>query len=334
MTVRLAGDVRRRRSSLASAMSVLQTLPALPAGTPRATDLTVRTAAAALRVTCWGTRGSIASPGAETTRFGGNTPCVEMVTPGGRRLLFDAGTGIRRLGARLAALAEPVSAELFLTHFHWDHIQGLPFFAPMYDARTRLRIHGPEQQGQEVEALFAQQMSRMYFPVPYEALAATLEFRHVSAGIWTDDEVEVAAFRTCHPGNTYGYRLRLGGACVAYVPDNELAGDGEHCGAAWREALVEFVRGADVLFHDAMYTDAEYAQRRGWGHSTFAQAVALAEEAGVRRLLLFHHDPDRGDDELGAAVETLRADLTARGSSLTVEAACEGLELLVVEPPR
>lgn len=291
-------------------------------------------AGAALRVTCWGTRGSIPSPGAGTTHHGGNTPCVEVTTADGRRLIFDAGTGIRRLGARLAAGAEPVTAELFLTHFHWDHIQGLPFFSPLYDARTRLRIHGPRQQGVEAETLFAQQMSRMYFPVPYDALAASLRFRSVEGGAWTDGALEVAAYRMCHPGSTYGYRLRLGGACVVYVPDNELAGDGEHCGEAWRAGLVDFARGADVLLHDAMYTDAEYERRRGWGHSTFAQAVALAEEAGVRRLLLFHHDPDRDDAELTSVVEALRAGLARRGAALDVEAAREGLELVVAERPR
>src|SRR5690606_2028815 len=133
-------------------------------------------AAPALRVSCWGTRGSIPSPGPETVRFGGNTPCVEVCTRNGHRLIFDAGTGIRALGRHLASGGEPVRAELFLTHFHWDHIQGMPFFAPLHDPRTRLRIFGAPQDGREIRQLFAAQLEPTHFPVPYEALAATCEF--------------------------------------------------------------------------------------------------------------------------------------------------------------
>lgn len=282
-----------------------------------------------LYATCWGTRGSIPAPGPATTRYGGNTSCLEVRTANGRRLIFDAGTGIRELGKRLAANDVPVSAELFLSHFHWDHIQGVPFFAPLHDARTQLRIHGARQNGSDIRTLFAGQMTATHFPVPYEALAATLEYAHLSEAPWREDELEVAAIRVRHPGNTFGYRIRMGSAALAYIPDNELIGADYPVGAGWYDELVSFLSGVDLLFHDAMFTDDEYENREGWGHSTFQQAIALAEAAGVRRLRFFHHAPDRADDELDAIVARLRDELSQRDSTLEIGAAAEGEVLRV-----
>ncbi|MEJ2677736.1 MAG: MBL fold metallo-hydrolase, partial [Gemmatimonadota bacterium] len=144
----------------------------------------------ALRVTCWGTRGSIPSPGPATARFGGNTSCLEVRTPDARRFIFDAGTGIRALGRRLDALDAPTEADLFLTHFHWDHIQGVPFFAPLYRPGTRIRVHAPQQGDADIETLFRGQMAPVYFPVPYESLSASLEFIHLDREPWIDGNVE------------------------------------------------------------------------------------------------------------------------------------------------
>jgi phosphoribosyl 1,2-cyclic phosphodiesterase len=284
--------------------------------------------APAIRATCWGTRGSIPSPGPDTIRYGGNTSCVE-VRAAGRTFIFDAGTGIRALSEHLAAQAGPVVADLFVSHFHWDHIQGFPFFTPLYRPGSRLRIHGPRQGEMEIARAFSGQMAPMYFPIPMEALAAELEFVHVNGVPWTDRGVEVASIPVRHGQHTCGYRITVDGAALAYVPDNELGGDGGP-GSAWYDGLVAFLRGVDVLFHDAMYTDAEYDRFRGWGHSSVQQAVRLAEDAGVRRLHLFHHAPARTDGELDAILADARADLARRGSALVVEVAAEGREVAVL----
>jgi ribonuclease BN (tRNA processing enzyme) len=173
-------------------------------------------------------------------------------------------------------------------------------------------------------------MEPAYFPVPMGALAAELRFGHVGDTPWRRGEVEVAATRVRHAACTLGFRIRAGGATVAYVPDNELGAAGDD---GWYAGLVEWLRGADVLFHDAMYTDAEYAQRAGWGHSTMRQAVQLAEDAGVRSLFLFHHAPDRGDAELESLVAALRDEVARRGSPLAVAAAAEGEEIAVHATP-
>lgn len=283
----------------------------------------------ALRATCWGTRGSVPSPGRETVVYGGNTPCLEVRPADGRCLIFDAGTGIRNLGQKLTAENASVDAELFLTHFHWDHIQGIPFFSPLYQAETRLRIHGVPQEDLDLETLFAGQMGPVYFPVPYHALAADLDYRPLQGEPWCQGGVEVAAFRVRHPGRTVGYRIRAAGATVAYIPDNELVGGDYPVASEWYDHLVEFIRGADLLFHDAMYSESEYAHRVGWGHSTYDQALELATVAGVRRLQFFHHAPERTDEELAHLLDGYRAGLTRRGSDLVLGVAVEGEELTV-----
>lgn len=272
-----------------------------------------------LTATCWGTRGSIPTPGPGTLRYGGNTSCVEIET-GSRRYLFDAGTGIRALGRQLGG---PVDAELFITHFHWDHVQGFPFWGALYDAGSHIRVHGPPQDGAGVADLITGMMAPAYFPVQADALAATLAFEDVDSRPWTDGAVEVAALRVCHPGFTCGYRLTSGESSVAYLPDNELG----RADAALYRRIVDFVAGAELLIHDATCRDEEYSRYRGWGHSSVGDAVRLAEYAGVRRLLLFHHSPDRSDDELDGIVEDLREALDERGSRLEVDAAEEGLTI-------
>jgi len=290
-----------------------------------------RTAAASprLRCTCWGTRGSIPSPGPSTAYYGGNTSCLEVRTADDRCLIFDAGTGIRELGKRLAATGRAVRAELFLSHFHWDHIQGLPFFAPLYDANTWIRIHGARQDGIDVQSLLKGLMTPIYFPVPYEALSAAIEFSHIDGEPWEHEGVRVSSIRVRHPGHTYGFRVNSGAASLAYVPDNELVGGRYPIDDGGYDRLVEFLAGADLLFHDAMFTDAEYPRRVGWGHSTFRQAIELAEAAGVRRLAFFHHAPERTDDELGRILSELRDDIARRGSSLELAVAREGEEIVI-----
>jgi phosphoribosyl 1,2-cyclic phosphodiesterase len=281
-------------------------------------------AAPALRVTCWGTRGSIPSPGPGTVRYGGNTSCVEVRGVAGERLVLDAGTGIRSLSRLVSENGEPFHAQLFVTHYHWDHIQGFPFLAQLYEPESRLCVHGPRQGEVPIDRAFAGQMSPLYFPIPMDALSAKVQFDCGDGIPWERDGVRVTAFRVNHPGVTFGYRIAAGGASLVYVPDDELGDDPD---PAWYAQLVEFCGGADLLLHDAMYTGAEYQRYRGWGHSTFTQAVRLAEDAGVRRIELFHHAPDRSDTELDRILHQLRDEAFGRGSRLEIGLAAEGEEI-------
>lgn len=281
---------------------------------------------APLRAQCWGTRGSVPSPGPNTTGYGGNTSCLEVKTGAGARYIFDAGSGIRPLGQRLGAL----EADLFLTHFHWDHIQGLPFFMPLYNPASRLRVHGARQGDTDIQTLIAGQMGPIYFPIPFQAVSADLRFHHLNGAAWESGDVRVRSMRVRHPGFTHGYRIESRGASIAYIPDNELFGGSYTLDQKATYAdLVEFLGGVDLLFHDAMFTDAEYSGHEGWGHSTFTQAIQLAQDAGVKKLLLFHHAPERTDAELTQIVQELRDDSARHSSGLEIDIAAEGVELLV-----
>jgi len=279
-------------------------------------------------VRCWGTRGSTPSPGPDTVGYGGNTSCVE-VRAGGTRIILDAGTGIRLLGEEFRGEAADKKAVIFLTHFHWDHIQGLPFFAPAHDPAFHISIFGPEQEGLGVEALLAGQMGPIYYPVSLQELPASFTFAEVEEGSFTHEPFEVHAMRMRHPSVTMGYRAEAFGRSVVFIPDNELEGGSFPTPTGWREALEEFVRGADILFHDAMFTEEEGPSFRGWGHSTFEQVVELAIRAEVKKVFFFHHAPGRSDEELTKLLNRFREEVSNRGRDLQVHAAAEGDTILL-----
>ena len=274
---------------------------------------------------CWGTRGSIPTPGPDTVRYGGNTTCFEL-RHGGQRLIFDAGSGIRPLGLDIVEKG-PDTIHIFLTHFHWDHIQGFPFFAPLYDHEDSIKVVGPKQKDIDVQNLFAGQMGPIYFPVPFSVVAAEMEFEHLNEGAYELGDVRMEVMRVKHPSFVIAYRIQAGGKTVCLIPDNEIDGDMYDVGPDWNRRLVDFVGDADVLVHDSMYTEEEYERRAGWGHSTFAQSVRLAEEGGVGQLLFFHHDPTRTDDDLDEIVARMKDDALARGSSVEIGAATEGVDI-------
>jgi len=290
----------------------------------------------AYTVTFWGTRGSIPTPGPHTARYGGNTPCVAVESSGGDLVILDAGTGIRALGLELVERQNgAVRAEILLSHAHWDHIQGLPHFKPFFAPGNAVRIWGPRQGTTSLEAILRQQMDPAVFPVPLDALSAQLTVQQVEPGEFTVGAFRVGAMRLRHPGTTLGFRLtpaaaggELGGPSLAYVTDNELGLGGSYqTPASWRKEFVAFLANTDLLIHDAMYTPRELEEHRGWGHSTFEEAVALAAEARVRRLVLFHHEPEHGDTDMDGLLAAARRLVKAKGHPGEVLAAQEGMRL-------
>jgi len=285
-----------------------------------------------LQLRFWGTRGSVPSPGPHTVRYGGNTPCVEVRSPAGGVLVLDAGTGIRALGRALdAGVGAPLAADIFLTHLHWDHVQGLPFFAPLYRPENRVRVWGPDTAEAPLARVIRALIAPPTFPVPIDEAGAAIEFATPPTTPVTISGCEVASVPVRHPGGAVGYRLRAPGSPnggLVYVSDNELRDvPGTEPADAWRAAFLRFASGARVLVHDTTYTAEEYRRRNGWGHSTYGDAVELAHEVGVERLVLYHHNPDRTDDELDRRLEECRALAARRGAALDVVAAAEGMLL-------
>lgn len=287
-----------------------------------------------LALTFWGTRGSVPSPGASTAYFGGNTPCVELRTGTGALLILDAGTGIRHLGHSLLERAngKPIVADILLSHSHWDHIQGLPFFAPLFAPGHEFTVRGAPGALAGIESALRAQMTATVFPVSFDAFLAQVRFRALS-------EVERGdgyALKTCalrHPGGATGYRItdgNVGAPALVYISDNELGhADGYESPAGWRDELVSFARGASLLVHDAMYTADEYERHRGWGHSRYEDVVDLALDAGVQRLVLFHHHPERSDTAMSEQVAECEKRARDKGGRLEVVAAAEGTTLTV-----
>ena len=243
----------------------------------------------------WGVRGSIACPGSETVRYGGNTPCVEMRV-GSERLIFDGGTGLRVLGQSLLAQM-PVTGHLFFSHYHWDHIQGFPFFVPAFIKINTFYIYGTiAPDGSTVQHRLNDQMLHPNFPVPLQIMGADLKFVDISVGksIKISDDIVVETALLNHPGEAVGYRVNWRNYAAAYVSDTE------HFPDRLDENVLFLARNADVLIYDATYTDEEYHSEKtskvGWGHSTWQEAVKIAKAAKVKRLVIFHHDPLHNDD--------------------------------------
>ena len=260
----------------------------------------------AVRLTIWGCRGSIATPSRETSKYGGNTSCVEVVLEGETALVLDAGTGIRPLGLDLRRRGTR-HVHLFLTHLHLDHLEGLRFFAPLWDPHVTLEVWGPRSPVLSLRDRILRSFSPPLFPLDFRDIPARVCFHDLPAEPCEIAGVTVTSDRVLHPGPTLGFRLEHGGSTAAYLPDHEpvLAGiDGVPL--EWLSAGA-LARNANVLLHDAQYSGGEYGARMGWGHSSVADAVAYRDAVGADRLVLFHHDPDHSDDELEQLEEQARA---------------------------
>jgi len=293
----------------------------------------------------WGTRGSIATPGPSTLRYGGNTSCVEVVTNAGKRFILDCGTGARPLGGYLLANApKPIEATILLSHTHWDHIQGFPFFAPLFIPGNRISVCGPKGANSTLPDVLSGQMEFTYFPVELGQLGARIEYRDLTEGEHDIDGVKITTQFLNHPALALGYRIEADGVSVLYLCDHEpyweplwrsdvpaasidaILHDGDRRHAA-------FMQNADVVIHDCQYTPEEYPGKKNWGHSTYTYVANIAAAANVKRLFLTHHDPAHNDEFLDGIEGQAQAIATLLGSPMKISCAREGYEEAIVRGP-
>ena len=275
---------------------------------------------APVEVTFYGVRGSCPCPSDDNRRYGGNTACVGLTAAGEEPIVFDLGTGLRAFGDTQPQDGTFAGTAL-LTHIHWDHVQGLPFFPPADRVGARFDIFGPQQETESLRDLFDGFMRPPYFPVTCSDLRGDIRFHEVLKDDLTVGGAEVIVRPVPHCGPTVGYRVTIGGRTVTYISDHQapLTLD------SVADSVLELADGADVLIHDAQYTRAEFEQKSHWGHCTIDYALRVAREAGVRRVALFHHDPAHGDEEMDRILARARASMGAGGPE--VVAAYEGLRL-------
>ncbi len=296
-----------------------------------------------MRLKFWGTRGSIPTPGKETIRYGGNTPCVEVRLDDDSLVIFDAGTGIRSLGDALVARGESVKAYLAISHPHWDHIQGFPFFKPAFIPGNELIVIGPRSRTVPLRKMIADQMDRVYFPIRLNQLKAKITFRSMKEETLPVFGATLTSCYVYHPSFALGYRLEAGGRSLVYISDNEPF-DRERARSLKtidraiverfskgkgnpNQRIFDFAQGAEVLIHDATYTPEEYAHHVGWGHSPYLFALEVAAQAEVQRLLLFHHNQTHSDAQIDEIVKKCRQEIHRQGYHFECIAAAEGMEL-------
>lgn len=299
-----------------------------------------------IRMKFWGVRGSIPTPGKSTIRYGGNTPSVEVRLDDGTLIILDAGSGIRNLGEDLLAKNEPVTAFLLITHPHWDHIQGFPFFRPVWIPSTTLTVIGPERPEKSLNEIIADQMNRIYFPVQLHDVKAKVSFKPLRGeDTFSVGGARVKALYVNHPGYTVGYKIMYKGKSLVYISDNEPFDKAnipmltsfekkvislfEADGNSPNKRIVEFCRNVDVLIHDSTYFPKELSERVGWGHSDYLFALKLASDASAKRLYLFHHDHMHSDDDVDEIFRQARYHAAKMNVSVVCEAAVEGETVLL-----
>jgi len=296
-----------------------------------------------MKIRFWGTRGSISTPGKETVRYGGNTPCVEVRLPKDKLIILDAGTGIRNLGEALMESGESVKAYILVTHPHWDHIQGFPFFKPAFVSGNELTIVGGQMDKMTLQKMISDQMNKVYFPIQLNELKATLKFLPVEEEEFSVYDAKVRTMYVNHPTFAIGFRITCGGKSIVYISDNEpfdrkvarsirnvekkIIDRYDRTSGDPNQRVFDFVRNADLLIHDTTYTPEEYVDRVGWGHSHYLFTLKVAAEGNVKRLVLFHHDPAHDDDKVDDILKKCKKEIQNRKYRFDCVAAAEGLVL-------
>jgi CheY-like chemotaxis protein len=284
-----------------------------------------------VEVTYWGVHGTLPVPGPANVRYGGNTSCVSVEVGGEPLLIFDCGTGVKRLSDHVMATGDRrLSARIFISHTHWDHINTVPFFAPLYVRGNQIEVFGPYQGDLTIERAISAQMESVYFPVTIREFGARLMFRDLREETLEFGPVKIDTMLLRHPGYCLGYRITSRGRRICYITDNELyqPDDNRH-DTRYVAQLADFVRGADVLITDTTYRDHEYPSKVDWGHSSVSQVANFAARAEVKRLHLFHHDPDQTDDDIDLKLVETRVQLVKLGSAVVCEAPAEGSKLVL-----
>lgn len=278
-----------------------------------------------MKIKFWGTRGSIAVPGKGTTKYGGNTTCLEVILGSGKTVIIDAGTGIRPLGRKLAAEDKDIDIYVLITHIHWDHILGFPFFDPIYKPSTTIHLDGNQNCLKGLKYTFDNRMGDGFFPIKFDDLRAEITYiDKLKDGPLEIDGTIIDSIPLRHPQGGMGFRFIEGNKRMVFITDNELGND-SWSGRSF-EDYVSFCADADVLIHDAQYTPEEIGIRKGWGHSDYVAAFELAKSAGVRKLILFHHDPPRTDREVTIIEDKCRTYARDCNSDINIEAAVEESE--------
>jgi len=279
----------------------------------------------------WGVRGTLPVPGKKTIRYGGNTSCMSLEFTRGNFCMFDAGTGIKGLSDYIMAEKKQlVGARIFISHPHWDHINAMPYFVPMYTPGNEIEICGPAHGDITMRELISGQMNGVYFPIKIKEFSATIYFRDLQEEQFAIDGINISTMLLNHPGHCLGYRVEYKGKVICYVTDNELyPKSSQFYNEFYIEQLTEFIRGADAFITDSTYTDKEYAAKMGWGHSAVEQVVELANSAGIKKLYLFHHDPDQTDDDIDRKLEKAQTLLLKMNSKTTCIAPTEQQRFLI-----
>jgi len=287
-----------------------------------------------MNIVIWGCRGSITTPGPSTIRYGGESTCIEVINDQGQIIVIDAGSGIRKLGQKLLKERTVSTINLLLTHSHWDHLSGFPFFEPAYSSKFSFALCGGSDAQESVLNYLMHQMAPPYFPVDFTELKAKFESGCCCNNsncknrlLFAEQKTKCEAIPLNHPNGGFGFKLTGNNGSFVFLPDNEIRYS--HKEGLPRDAYVQFCKNASLLFHDAQYIESEYEEKCSWGHSTIQDAIDLAIDAGVKRLGLFHHDPDRTDDEIDHQVAWCHNYIQQKGSSLDCFACAEGMECIV-----
>ena len=296
-----------------------------------------------MKVKFWGTRGSVPTPGKDTVRYGGNTPCLEVRLHKGNLVILDAGTGIRGLGDALMATGESVKAYIAISHPHWDHIHGFPFFKPLYISGNEFTIIGAQSPKLHLRQMISDQMDKTYFPIQLNELKAKIRFHPVKEESIPIFDATLVSIFVNHPAFALGYRINVGVHSLVYISDNEpfdrevarsIKNVDKKIVAAYmkvkgdpNQRIFDFCRGADILIHDTTYTPEEYVNHVGWGHSHYLFSLKIADEAAVKRLVLFHHEQTHSDEKVDEILTTCLREIRTRNYKFECIAATEGMEL-------